>query len=436
MLGVVAYDEDDPADDLPARVRGGDRRRRHLRQDARRRLPRRGAARPSPDPFFGGDGPDRTGCLRCGRCMVGCPHRRQEHAGQELPVVRRARGRADHARAHGRRHPAARRARRLRRLRGHDASAPARGSARPHDAAPRAGVVVAAGALGTNRLLQRCRLNGSLPRHLRPARRARAHELGGDPRRHAARAARPTSRAASRSPARSTPTRTRTSRPSSTATPATACRGLFTLLTGDGTRAHAAAASSPARRSRHPRAARAGRSTRAAGRSARSSCSSCSRSTTRSRCAREPGRDGRVRLTHRAGPASARTRPSSRSPTQFAEWLAKRTGGIAQSSIMEAAANIPSTAHILGGAVIGADPSTGVVDARQRVFGYENLLVLRRRGDPGQRRRQPEPHDHRAGRARDEPRRERVACGECQPLPPRSSSPPTTSPSSPTGRGS
>ena len=26
------------------------------------------------DPFFGGDGPDRTGCLRCGRCMVGCPH--------------------------------------------------------------------------------------------------------------------------------------------------------------------------------------------------------------------------------------------------------------------------------------------------------------------------------------------------------------------------
>jgi cholesterol oxidase len=59
----------------------------------------------------------------------------------------------------------------------------------------------------------------------------------------------------------------------------------------------------------------------------------------------------------------------------FAEWLAERTGGIAQSSIMEAAANIPSTAHILGGAVIGPDPSRGVVDADQRVFGYENLLV-------------------------------------------------------------
>ena len=25
-----------------------------------------------PDPFFGGDGPDRTGCTFCGNCMVGC----------------------------------------------------------------------------------------------------------------------------------------------------------------------------------------------------------------------------------------------------------------------------------------------------------------------------------------------------------------------------
>jgi cholesterol oxidase len=42
---------------------------------------------------------------------------------------------------------------------------------------------------------------------------------------------------------------------------------------------------------------------------------------------------------------------------------------------MEAVANIPTTAHVLGGAVIGADASRGVVDARQRVFGYENLLI-------------------------------------------------------------
>jgi cholesterol oxidase len=60
---------------------------------------------------------------------------------------------------------------------------------------------------------------------------------------------------------------------------------------------------------------------------------------------------------------------------EFAEWLARRTGGIAQTAFMEAVANIATTAHVLGGAVIGADPSTGVVDARQRVFGYDNLLV-------------------------------------------------------------
>ena len=42
---------------------------------------------------------------------------------------------------------------------------------------------------------------------------------------------------------------------------------------------------------------------------------------------------------------------------------------------MKATANIPTTAHILGGAAIGADASCGVVDFRQRAFGYENLLI-------------------------------------------------------------
>jgi len=58
-----------------------------------------------------------------------------------------------------------------------------------------------------------------------------------------------------------------------------------------------------------------------------------------------------------------------------AEWIAQQTGGIAQSMFLEAAANIPTTAHILGGAVIGRDAENGVVDRDHRVFGYENLLV-------------------------------------------------------------
>ena len=55
--------------------------------------------------------------------------------------------------------------------------------------------------------------------------------------------------------------------------------------------------------------------------------------------------------------------------------MAEQTGGIAQSGLNEAIFNIPTTAHILGGAAIGSDPEHGVVDARNRVFGYENLMV-------------------------------------------------------------
>jgi len=56
-------------------------------------------------------------------------------------------------------------------------------------------------------------------------------------------------------------------------------------------------------------------------------------------------------------------------------WLAAHTGGIAQSNSLEALANIPTTAHLLGGAIIGADATSGVIDKELRVFGYRNLLV-------------------------------------------------------------
>jgi cholesterol oxidase len=60
---------------------------------------------------------------------------------------------------------------------------------------------------------------------------------------------------------------------------------------------------------------------------------------------------------------------------QAAHWFARRIGGIAQSALTESIQNVPTTAHILGGAVIGAGPESGVVDSANRVFGYENLLV-------------------------------------------------------------
>ncbi len=60
---------------------------------------------------------------------------------------------------------------------------------------------------------------------------------------------------------------------------------------------------------------------------------------------------------------------------QAARWFAAKTGGIAQSALTESIQNVPTTAHILGGAVVGDDAGTGVVDSGNRVFGYENLLV-------------------------------------------------------------
>jgi cholesterol oxidase len=87
-----------------------------------------------------------------------------------------------------------------------------------------------------------------------------------------------------------------------------------------------------------------------------------------------PGRRGSMRLQTEQDP----DRPN---PTfipvanEAAEWMARRIGGVPQSSLMEALASIPTTAHVLGGVVIGRSRDEGVVDARHHVFGYENMLV-------------------------------------------------------------
>jgi cholesterol oxidase len=59
----------------------------------------------------------------------------------------------------------------------------------------------------------------------------------------------------------------------------------------------------------------------------------------------------------------------------FTEWLARKTGGAPGSAVPEALLSIPTTAHILGGAPIGRDAASGVIDRDHRVFGYQNLLV-------------------------------------------------------------
>ena len=58
------------------------------------------------------------------------------------------------------------------------------------------------------------------------------------------------------------------------------------------------------------------------------------------------------------------------------EGRARSTGGTPMSMITEILFNVPGTAHILGGCRDGPHaPATGVVDSRNRVFGYRNMYV-------------------------------------------------------------
>lgn len=61
---------------------------------------------------------------------------------------------------------------------------------------------------------------------------------------------------------------------------------------------------------------------------------------------------------------------------EAARYIARQTGAFPSSSINEVLLNVPTTAHILGGASMGTSPADGVIDARNRVFGYENLYVV------------------------------------------------------------
>lgn len=55
--------------------------------------------------------------------------------------------------------------------------------------------------------------------------------------------------------------------------------------------------------------------------------------------------------------------------------VAKKIDGIAGGTIGEIA-NIPMTAHFIGGCAIGATPETGVIDPWQRLYGYPGLHVV------------------------------------------------------------
>jgi cholesterol oxidase len=62
--------------------------------------------------------------------------------------------------------------------------------------------------------------------------------------------------------------------------------------------------------------------------------------------------------------------------TEIAERVAEKVDGMPMSLVTETVFNVPTTAHILGGCCMGDGPETGVIDHRHRVFGYEGLYVI------------------------------------------------------------
>jgi len=59
----------------------------------------------------------------------------------------------------------------------------------------------------------------------------------------------------------------------------------------------------------------------------------------------------------------------------IAKKVEKLVNGKAMVLINETLLGIPSTAHILGGACMGSDSSTGVIDKNNKVFNYENMMI-------------------------------------------------------------
>ena len=73
------------------------------------------------------------------------------------------------------------------------------------------------------------------------------------------------------------------------------------------------------------------------------------------------------------GPAAKAWAPEA---TDLAHRVAKHLDGYPSSLLTETLLGIPTTAHILGGAPMGDSPETGAIDHRHRLFGYEGLYVI------------------------------------------------------------
>ena len=61
--------------------------------------------------------------------------------------------------------------------------------------------------------------------------------------------------------------------------------------------------------------------------------------------------------------------------SKLAEAIGKKNKGIPYSNFTDVIMGTPTTAHVLGGAVMGKDHTVGVIDKDNKVFGYEHMMV-------------------------------------------------------------
>ena len=323
-----------------------------------------------PDPYFGGDGPARTGCTYCGACMVGCREGAKNTLVKNYLWFAEQRGVEIHAE---------REVVDIRPIGSEDGAdgyrvtteRPGAWFVKQRRSYTARGIVMSAGALGTNRLLAKCKHLSALP-HIsdRLGQLVRTNSesiLAVKLPEGTARPWNDVAISASIYP-----------KPDTHIEFVTYGRYgdfmslLYTLLTGDGGRI-----TRPllwlGQVLRHP--VRFLRTLWPVGWSRRTVIFLVMQSLDNAIAFRaKKGWFGGISLTTEQDPEKP-------NPTfievgnRAADWLARTTGGTAQSMLLEALANIPTTAHILGGAVIGSDPSTGVVDRESRLFGYRNFLV-------------------------------------------------------------